>query len=45
MAIIGMTTRLDAYELLEKRIRSRMFYRKIIVTHPTSKQNIIIQQM
>ena len=27
IAIVGLTTRLDAYELLEKRIRSRISYR------------------
>lgn len=38
LAIIGLTSRVDAYELLEKRIRSRMFYRKVIVAQPTGKQ-------
>lgn len=33
IAIIGLTCRLDAYELLEKRIRSRISYRRILCSH------------
>jgi nucleoside-triphosphatase THEP1 len=33
MAVIGLSSRLDAYDRLEKRIRSRITYRKIVFTH------------
>lgn len=34
IAIVGTTTRLDAYELLEKRIRSRISYRRVLFARP-----------
>ncbi|GAB5365931.1 hypothetical protein AAMO2058_001101000 [Amorphochlora amoebiformis] len=34
LALVGLTTRFDAYELLEKRIRSRITYRVIVFPPP-----------
>lgn len=33
IAIVGLTCRLDAFQLLEKRIRSRISYRRIVFSH------------
>ena len=40
LAIIGISTRLDCFELLEKRIRSRIFSRKILFPHLSSEDDV-----
>ena len=38
LALVGLTTRFDSYELLEKRIRSRITYRIIVFRHVTADE-------
>jgi origin recognition complex subunit 4 len=41
LALVGMTPRLDAYTLLEKRVRSRISYRRILLQSPTDSKRVL----
>lgn len=41
IAIVGLTSHFDAYELLEKRIRSRISYRRFLLSHQADVDTLL----